>query len=105
VIDRKEVPGVIIVAPDGEVVQAGISYGEENLKETAKHEETEEEVIYRLYESLIPYLYFTNKLSQDLEIEFEQIKKTLSIINNERYHLKKLNLILQIFLIRQRGNS
>lgn len=68
IIDRKEVPGVIIVAPDGEIVKAGIAYNDEEHKKAAKDDD---DVIYRLYEAIVPFLYYTNKLDHELNLDFE----------------------------------
>jgi hypothetical protein len=73
VIDRNEVHGVIIVAPGGEVVNAGISYADDSRRS----EETEDEVVYRLYESLLPFLFYTHKLSKEVQLEFEQHAKNI----------------------------
>ena len=70
IINRREFPGVIIIAPGGEIVNAGIAYTEE-----AKNEHNDDEVLYRLYESLLPFLYFTHKLNRDLELNFEHPPK------------------------------
>lgn len=69
--------GVIILAPDGELVNAGIGYsGPNDLNSSSmiRDSEDDEITIYRLYKSLLPFLYFTNKLNKNLEINFDELK-------------------------------
>lgn len=60
--------GVIIMAPDGKMMKIGQSLNEEliNLEEKKKNN-----TLYRLFDKIPPYLYYTNKIDTSLDIENE----------------------------------
>ena len=66
----RRISGVIIQAPDGEIINAGHSYLEGT---EANMNQTQEDLIYRLYKSILPFLYFTHKLSRDLYLDFQNL--------------------------------
>jgi hypothetical protein len=62
------------LAPDGEVMNAGISYAEllnENDEDEGEEESDEPDLIYQFYQSLIPFLYYTNKLEKHLHLDID----------------------------------
>jgi hypothetical protein len=74
---NEKLAGVVIQAPDGEIVNFGVSYEVEEseklkVRQQADNGEFDDEIIYRLYESILPFLYFTNKLDKNLHLEFAQ---------------------------------
>jgi hypothetical protein len=73
-INKKELPGVLIMAPDGELINAGIAYADVlNQSGGNRLHDENDQVIYRLYESVLPFLYFTNKLDKNLQLNFENV--------------------------------
>lgn len=65
---QKEKPnGVIIMAPDGTMMKIGKALNEEltGLEEKKKNDPT----LYRLFDKIPPYLYYTNKIDGNLDID------------------------------------
>jgi hypothetical protein len=61
-------PGVFVKAPGGELLNIGVSYEahDPDLKtffELNSDSNCESELVYRLYNLLLPFLFFTNKLT------------------------------------------
>ncbi len=61
---------VIVLGPDGEITQIGNKLNENNSTEKTKKGS---QIIYRLFDEIPPYLYYTNK-----------IDTTTTLINYER---------------------
>lgn len=61
--------GVVIVAPDGEVIKIGKTLLDDYEKD--KYRKKDDNVVYRLYDKVPPYLYYTNKLDNNLNINYQ----------------------------------
>ena len=55
--------GVLVIGPEGEIIQIGYHINENHLK---KQKKKDDPVVYRLFEEIPPYLYTTNKLDEKL---------------------------------------
>jgi hypothetical protein len=82
------------MAPDGEIVSAGISYlkdtppvsddSEDEQKDYLElTEDKENDLIYQIYESLLPFLFYSNRLGKQLNLNLDKYRHMgeLSIIN------------------------
>lgn len=68
---RKE-HGVIVVGPSGELIKIGETiFDDLSLLESsrASHKENDE-LVYRLFDEIPPYLYFTNKLDESVNVTY-----------------------------------
>jgi hypothetical protein len=68
---RKE-HGVIVVGPNGELIKIGETiFDDLSLMESsrASHKENDE-LVYRLFDEIPPYLYFTNKLDESVNLTY-----------------------------------
>lgn len=85
--------GVIIVAPDGELVKIGKTFDEKsgqfkndessNALSNAKRKEGDG-LIYRLFNEIPPYLFYTNKLDKRLTLnDLKQINSSLNDLNDK----------------------
>ncbi|CAF0829746.1 unnamed protein product [Brachionus calyciflorus] len=80
--------GVIIIAPDGEVVKIGHTlHDEANISDEDKKKN---EAIYRLFDQIPPYLYYTNKIDNSVNIDYENElpKSTLENKNSKSVDFK-----------------
>ena len=65
--------GVIVLAPDGRIVRIGRSLLEDSklkmenevIRKSTGEKPAESELVYRLFDKIPPYLYYTNKLDQN----------------------------------------
>jgi hypothetical protein len=86
----EKVSGVIIQAPDGELVNAGLSYESHdqelnNLFDKYSNCNCHEEVVYRLIESILPFLFFTNKFSKDVSLDFPKNDKMSNFPSKKKF--------------------
>lgn len=72
---RDKPNGAIIMAPDGKIIKIGQSLNDEsiNLEEKRKNDPNP---LYRLFDTIPPYLYYTNKIDNSFDIDSE-IKKSI----------------------------
>lgn len=73
--------GVLVLAPDGELVQIG-----KRVRDTLKVKSTtsnvghikqqDQDIVYRLYDKIPPYLYYTNKIDQNVSLDYSDPKKS-----------------------------
>ncbi len=70
--------GVMILAPENKLVNAGISYANLlNEHDEGDREEAagkDDDLIYEIYESLLPFLYYTNKLEKHLHLDLDKYR-------------------------------
>jgi len=92
--------GVIIVAPDGELVKIGKTFDEKSgqfksdetsFLNNAKRKEGDG-LIYRLFDEIPPYLFYTNKLDKKLTLnDLKQINASLNELNNKLRGSRNIN--------------
>lgn len=83
--------GVVIVAPDGELLNIGKPLLEEYDRE--KTTKKDENLVYRLYDEIPPYLYYTYKLDDSVMLSYDNsqvIKGKLS------FKVHQITFILKI---------
>jgi hypothetical protein len=70
--------GVVVMAPDGELLKIGKS-----IKEDAENRDKnkKDDVIYRLYDEIPPYLYYTNKLDENLLLNYESMEVSGALLD------------------------
>lgn len=76
--NQQQSSGVVVVAPDGELLKIGKS-----IKEDAENRDKnkKDDVIYRLYDEIPPYLYYTNKLDENLLLNYESMEVSGEFFN------------------------
>ena len=68
---KNQQSGVVVVAPDGELLKIGKSI-KEDIENRDKNKK--DDVLYRLYDEIPPYLYYTNKLDENLLLNYESMQ-------------------------------
>lgn len=92
--------GVIIVAPDGELVKIGKTFDEKSgqfkndestFLNNAKRKEGDG-LIYRLFDEIPPYLFYTNKLDKKLTLnDLKQINSSLNDLKDKLRSSRHIN--------------
>ena len=59
--------GAMVIAPDGELLNVGHTLVEERNDRASNNDD----VVYRLFDQIPPYLYFTNKLEDGVRLNYE----------------------------------
>ena len=102
--NQQQSSGVVVVAPDGELLKIGKS-----IKEDAENRDKnkKDDVIYRLYDEIPPYLYYTNKLDENLLLNYESMEVSGEFFNfffrflelkaSKSYSFDFLNFIKRFF--------
>jgi hypothetical protein len=92
-LEKPAYQGVVIVAPDGELVKIGKTFDEKtgqfknedscNALSNSKRKQGDG-LIYRLFNEIPPYLFYTNKLDKKLTLnDLKQINSSLNDLNDK----------------------
>lgn len=94
--NQQQSSGVVVVAPDGELLKIGKS-----IKEDAENRDKnkKDDVIYRLYDEIPPYLYYTNKLDENLLLNYESMEVSGEFFNFffSIFRVKGVKIVLLLF--------
>jgi len=66
---------VVVIAPDGELINVGRTLIEDTSsleanKSAKPHRDGTDDVVYRLFDQIPPYLYYTNKLEEGVRLSY-----------------------------------
>lgn len=61
--------GVVVIAPDGELLNVGHTLLEET-NDVLNQASNNDDVVYRLFDQIPPYLYYTNKLEEGVQLSY-----------------------------------
>lgn len=72
-IKKDHEKGVIVIGPDGKPINVGktLLYESNSVEPNRQNQEGSDEVVYRLFDKIPPYLYYTNKLEGNVRVSYD----------------------------------